>query len=177
MRAAAPASSSSWRVAPVADRLIAELGARDGARDGGRTQSPSGQDPNNPQPARRKLLLVDDSPTVRSLIKVFLMGRSYEFVEAEDGRVAMLVARSTPLDGAIVDLNMPTVDGLTFLRGLRASERPYMRDLPVILLTGDKSRDARRDGLAAGANAFLQKPVAKARLTDVLDVYLSPLKR
>src|SRR5207302_7933765 len=99
---------------------------------------------------------------------VFLMGRSFDFVEAVDGRAGLHLARSTALDGAIIDLNMPGVDGFTFLKQLRASERDYLRDLPVILLTGDKSKDARRDGLAAGANAFLQKPVAKARLTDIV---------
>jgi len=125
------------------------------------------------QPAPRRLLIADDSATVRSLIKVFLMGRGIEFVEAEDGRAGMQVARTTELDGAIIDLNMPTVDGLTFLRNLRASSRAYMRDLPVILLTADKSRDARRNGMAFGANAFLQKPVAKARLTDIVDLYMS----
>ena len=122
---------------------------------------------------KRTLLIVDDSATVRSLIKVFLMGRSYEFVEAADGRDAMLIARTTEIHGAVIDLNMPNVDGISFLRQLRSSNMARLRELPVILLTGDKSIDARRDGLAAGANAFLQKPVAKARLTDVVDVYLS----
>lgn len=126
-----------------------------------------------PAGASRTLLIVDDSATVRSLIKVFLMGRSYEFVEAEEGRGGMLLARTKTIDGAIVDLNMPGVDGIAFLRQLRGSDRPRLRDLPVIVLTSDKSKEARKDGLAAGANAFLQKPVAKARLTDVVDVYLS----
>jgi two-component system chemotaxis response regulator CheY len=120
----------------------------------------------------RRVLVVDDSATVRSLVKVFLMGQSLEFEEAADGHAGLQIARLTRLDAVIVDLNMPRMDGISFIKELRASDRAYLRTLPAILLTADKSPDAKKSGMAAGANAFVQKPVAKSSLQEVIEKLL-----
>jgi len=120
----------------------------------------------------RTVLLLDDSPTVRSLIKVFLMGRSLEFIETTDGHRALHLARLTRIDLAIVDVNMPRMDGLTFVRLLRNDERELKRRVPVMLLTGERDPELRRQGLLAGADTFLQKPVSSAGLAAAFDQLL-----
>ena len=125
----------------------------------------------------RTIMLLDDSPTARSLIKVFLMGRSLEFREFSDGHRALQVARLTRVDLAIVDVNMPLMDGITFVKQLRENERAYKRRIPVVLLTGEKDPEVRRQGLMVGADAFLQKPVSGAGIASVFDQLLPPDSR
>jgi two-component system chemotaxis response regulator CheY len=118
------------------------------------------------------VLLIDDSPTIRTIIKIYLMGRSFDFVEAEGGERGLQLARLMPIELVIADINMPGMDGLTFTKQLRADNNTKVRSLPVILLTGEKSEDLRTKGMEAGANAFIQKPVSSARLIEVVNQLL-----
>ncbi len=115
------------------------------------------------------ILLVDDSRTMREVLKVYLMGRKFDFIEADSGQRALHLLRLVPVKLVIVDLKMPKMDGLSFLRALRSSEMPQVRGLPVILVTGDKSEDVEQQALQAGANAFLQKPLNSERVLEVVD--------
>ena len=69
----------------------------------------------------------------------------------------------------IVDLKMPKMDGLAFLKNLRASDLPALRRVPVIMVTGEKSSEYQSRAMAAGANAFLQKPLDSRRATEAVD--------
>jgi two-component system, chemotaxis family, chemotaxis protein CheY len=119
-------------------------------------------------PAARTVLLVDDSSSIRSILKVYLMGLSAEVVDADGGERAFQIARLVPLSLVIADLNMPGMDGLALLRKLRTDGRANAK-VPVILLTGDKSEEARLKMAEAGANAVLYKPIAS-------DVLLTTIK-
>ncbi len=117
------------------------------------------------------VLLVDDSASVRAILQVFLMGLHPTFLEAEDGERALRVLRLSPVDLVIADVQMCPMDGITFVRTLRQSERPKLRAVPVIMLTGDRSESVRERGIDAGANAFVRKPVdPKALLRTIQDV-------
>jgi two-component system, chemotaxis family, chemotaxis protein CheY len=105
------------------------------------------------------VLLVDDSPSVRAILQVYLMGLQPSFLEAEDGERALRVLRLSPVDLVIADIQMTPMDGITFVRKLRQDERPRVRDVPVVMLTGDHSEAVREQGLGAGANAFVLKPI------------------
>ncbi|MDP9035585.1 MAG: response regulator [Myxococcota bacterium] len=118
------------------------------------------------------ILLVDDSKTMREVFKVYLMGRQFEFLEAEDGQRALRILRLLPVSLVIVDLKMPKMDGLAFLTHLRASERPALRLVPVILVTAEKSSEWEGAGQTAGANAFLQKPLDSKRAIEAVDRFL-----
>jgi two-component system chemotaxis response regulator CheY len=114
------------------------------------------------------VLLVDDSPSVRSILKVYLMGLHTTFLEAEDGERALRVLRLSPVDLVIADVQMVPMDGITFVQTLRSSSRPKLRDVPVVMLTSDRSAEVRERGLAAGASAFVHKPVdAKTLLRTI----------
>jgi two-component system, chemotaxis family, chemotaxis protein CheY len=114
------------------------------------------------------ILIIDDSPTIREIIKVYLMGRSWEFLDAESGDRGLNIARIMPVDLIIADVKMPGMDGLALTREIRADKNPNLRKVPVVLLTGEKSEDLREQGLQAGANAFLQKPVTSGKLKELV---------
>ena len=124
---------------------------------------------------RRRVLLVDDSATVRSLVRVFLMGRSLEFVDAADGAVALAIARTETIDLIIVDYNMPRMDGLAFVREIR-KDAAVCRT-PIIVLSADKTPSLRRDMLSSGAQEVLQKPVSKAFLGDAVERLIGAVAR
>jgi CheY-like chemotaxis protein len=120
----------------------------------------------------KRILIVDDSGTTRAVIKVHLTGRSLEFTEAQNAEQGLKMTSGVQL--VIADINMPGgMDGLEFVRKLRAHADQAIRKLPIILLTGDKSEELREKGLKAGANAFVHKPVSSARLVEVVDKLLN----
>ncbi len=105
----------------------------------------------------KKILVVDDSPTIRKLIGYVLRKKDYVTEEAEDGMDAMEKLSSSEIDLIIVDLNMPNMDGISFVRNLRNSY--YNLDLPVIMLTTTSDNDLKNEAYGAGVNMFLNKPI------------------
>ncbi|OPX98290.1 MAG: hypothetical protein A4E62_00433 [Syntrophorhabdus sp. PtaU1.Bin002] len=105
----------------------------------------------------RKILVVDDSPTIRKLVRYILKKKDYVVAEAEDGMDAMEKLGNLEADLVIVDLNMPNMDGIEFVKSLRSNY--YHVDTPVIMLTTTKDEKLRKDALEAGVNLFLNKPV------------------
>ena len=114
------------------------------------------------------VLLVDDSPSIRSILQIFLMGLKPSFLEAEDGERALRLIRLSPVDLVIADIQMSPMDSITFVRTLRQDERPRVRDVPVVMLTGDRSEGLREQGLEAGANAFVHKPIDPKTLLETI---------
>lgn len=121
----------------------------------------------------KRILLVDDSPSIRSLIRLFLVPHGYEFVEAESGERALSVLKIVPADLVIVDVNMPGMGGLEFIRQVRAHARAHVRGVSVMLLTGDSNEALQAEGAQLGANAFLSKPVQADRLNQLVGGLLS----
>jgi two-component system, chemotaxis family, chemotaxis protein CheY len=120
----------------------------------------------------RTVLIVDDSPTIRGFAKVFLKPLGVEVQEAEDGAQALEIVRKNLPAVAIVDVNMPGMDGLAFIREVRADGRAEIARLPVVLLTGDVNPDLREKGRAAGATDFLGKPLKGPELQAIVKRFL-----
>jgi len=119
------------------------------------------------------VLLVDDSPTVRNIVKIYLMNLKVSTVEADDATRALQILRLVPVSLVIADINMPGMDGITFVKEVRASAMPQVRSVPILLLTAEKNVDLRQKGTEAGANAFIQKPVSHHELTETVRQFLS----
>jgi two-component system chemotaxis response regulator CheY len=112
-----------------------------------------------------RVLVVDDSATQRSLIKVFLSGHQLEFVEAANGVAALQIARTDRhVDLIVTDLNMPEMDGVEFVRKLRKSNDDRLRAVPIIVLTAERAQEWFEQARAAGATAFCNKPVSRSDL-------------
>jgi CheY-like chemotaxis protein len=120
-----------------------------------------------------KVLLVDDSRTIRLLVKAYLVGRGYEFVETQDGREALGAIRQQTPDLVLCDVFMPGMNGWDFVCALRADSRQEVRSLPVILTSSKREEDIARRSLEVGANAFLRKPIAGERLVEAIDRLLA----
>ena len=113
-----------------------------------------------------KILLVDDTKTLTTLMRVYLMGWSMQFHDARDGATALHLARALKPDLVITDIKMPVMDGFQLCQAIR-SDRELART-PIILLTQLEDEASREKGLEAGATAFLKKPVSVENLRNVV---------
>lgn len=109
-----------------------------------------------------KVVIVDDTRTLLSLIQIYLMGWGLEFIEAHDGREGLRKIREHRPALVISDVKMPEMDGFELCAAVRADSA--LHDTPFVLLTSFGDESSRAKGRLVGASAFLTKPVAVADL-------------
>ncbi len=109
-----------------------------------------------------RVLIVDDTKTLRSVIQVYLVGQGWDFAEAQNGSEGLAKARALRPDLVISDVGMPVMDGFELCAAIRAD--PALRQTPVVLLTMLGDDVSRQRGVLVGADAFLTKPVGPAEL-------------
>ena len=119
----------------------------------------------------RRVLVVDDHPVNRRVIRLFLEPFECELVEAENGQVALERLAERPIDLVLMDVNMPVMDGLEATRRLR--QDPRLARLPVIALTADVMSAQIKTCLDAGCDAHVAKPIDLRNLLSVMDRCLS----
>jgi two-component system, cell cycle response regulator DivK len=119
----------------------------------------------------RKVLVADDNNASRELIREVLEMSGYDVVEAADGQDAVTAARENAIDLALVDVQMPRLDGYGVLRELRAD--PRLRGVPVAALTAFAMQGDRERALEAGFDAYITKPVDIAALRQEIRKLLS----
>src|SRR5215510_12217118 len=108
------------------------------------------------------ILTVDDSASMRQMVRYTLQGAGYEVVQAADGVEALEYARSYPASLVITDVNMPRMDGITLVRELRGL--PDYKFVPMLVLTTEATTERKQAGKAAGATGWLVKPFNPERL-------------
>jgi two-component system chemotaxis response regulator CheY len=111
------------------------------------------------------ILTVDDSASVRQMVKFTLSDAGYTVVEAVDGRDA-LSKLANPVNMVITDLNMPNLDGIGLIRKVRAN--PACKGIPIIMLTTESQESRKLEGKAAGATGWIVKPFATQQLLAVV---------
>ncbi len=115
-----------------------------------------------PPPLRRvmgaRVLLVDDNPVNRQVVKLFLAQLGPTIVEAVNGREALDLLAAQEFDIVLLDVHMPVMDGKETIRNIRASDKPW-RNIPVIALTADAMSGDRERYLGMGMSDYLSKPV------------------
>lgn len=111
----------------------------------------------------KHILMVDDSKTVRNLIAFIIKKEGFQVTTAEDGLDALeKLYASSSVDLIITDINMPRMDGFTFVRNLR--EQEAFRDVPIIILSTEGQEKDKEQGLSLGANLYMVKPAQPERL-------------
>jgi len=120
----------------------------------------------------QSVLVVDDEPMARMLLRLMLVRAGFEVIEAEDGASALsLVAARSP-DVVILDVMMPGMDGFEVCETLRRTRSK--RELPIVMLSAKTDHQSIRRGLDIGANSYLTKPISPEVLTNhVLEVLSS----
>jgi len=105
----------------------------------------------------RTILVVDDSPTIRKMVRAALGGlQDVEFIEAGSGLQAIETLAMHPVRMVVLDLNMPDMHGLDVLKFLRSHSQ--YRALPVMVLTTRGDESSREEVLEAGATSYMTKP-------------------
>lgn len=118
-----------------------------------------------------KILIVDDEPSIRSLVRDVLELEGHEIIEAPDGPTALAAVDSDDPDLMVLDIMMPGMSGLDVLRTLRRERSGS--DLPIILLTAAADDDTTWAGWTAGASVFLPKPFDPNHLLDWVERLLA----
>lgn len=117
--------------------------------------------------AKYRVLIVEDSPTMRQLL-VFALRRlrDIEIVEAQDGMDGLRKISNDHFDIALIDINMPVMDGLKLIRLIRDEES--LKQIPIIVVTTEGADEDRERALALGANEYLTKPIQANRVLAVV---------
>ena len=115
------------------------------------------------------VLVVDDEPMARTLLRLMLVRAGFEVVEAEDGYDALDKLKEDEPDVMILDVMMPGIDGFHVCETVRAA--PNTSNLPIIMLSAKTDLESVKRGLRLGANKYLTKPISPEELTrQVRDV-------
>jgi two-component system chemotaxis response regulator CheY len=117
--------------------------------------------------AKHRVLIVEDSPTMRQLL-VFALRRlrDVEIVEAQDGMDGLRRVSSDHFDIALIDINMPVMDGLKLIRLMRGEDA--LKTIPIVVITTEGASEDRERAMALGANEYLTKPIQANRVLEVV---------
>ena len=120
----------------------------------------------------KTILIVDDSASVRQVVGIALRGAGYDVIEGRDGVDALSKLTGQKVHLIISDVNMPNMDGITFLKNVK--QMPAYRFTPVIMLTTESQEAKKREGQAAGAKAWVVKPFQPAQLLGAVEKLVLP---
>jgi two-component system, chemotaxis family, chemotaxis protein CheY len=113
-----------------------------------------------------KVLIVDDSITMRQMVAFTLEKAGHVVCSANDGAEALLACEAEPFDLIITDMNMPNMNGLELIKALRV--QPNTKSKPILVLTTEADAQMKAAGRAAGATGWIVKPFNPQALIDVL---------
>jgi two-component system, chemotaxis family, chemotaxis protein CheY len=120
----------------------------------------------------KTVLTIDDSASMRQMVKLTLSGAGYRVLEAEDGPKGLAAARGNGIDLVLTDLNMPGMDGLSVIRELR--KLATYTGVPIILLTTESDAARKQEAKAAGATGWITKPFQPDQLIAVAKKVMGP---
>ena len=114
----------------------------------------------------KTILCVDDSASIRQMVKLTLSGAGYAVVQANDGADGLAKARAAPADLVVTDLNMPVMNGIGMIRELR--KLSSYRGVPIIFLTTESDAAMKQEAKMAGATGWITKPFQQEQLVAVV---------
>ncbi len=120
----------------------------------------------------KTILVVDDSASIRQVVGIALRGAGYDVIEASDGQDALSKMTGQKISLIISDVNMPNMDGITFLKNVKA--HASYKFTPVIMLTTEAGQDKMAEGKAAGAKAWVVKPFQPPQMLDAVAKLVLP---
>ncbi|SDH34320.1 two-component system, chemotaxis family, response regulator CheY [Pseudomonas flavescens] len=115
----------------------------------------------------KTILIVDDSSSMRQLVRMTLSGAGHQVIEAVDGRDALTKLNGQKINLVISDVNMPNLDGIGLVKAIKAKNE--YRFTPIVMLTTESEQGKKAEGQAAGAKAWIVKPFQPAQLLAAVD--------
>jgi CheY-like chemotaxis protein len=119
---------------------------------------------------KRTILVVEDNERNRKLLRTILKFRGFEVVECDDGAPALELARKHKPALVLMDIQLPTMDGITALGQLRGDATT--KDIPVVAVTASVTPNEREKVLAAGFNAYIGKPIDVDAFGEIVDRFV-----
>lgn len=120
----------------------------------------------------KTVLIVDDSASIRQVVSITLKGAGYDVIEGNDGKDALSKLDGRKVHLIISDVNMPNMDGITFLKNVK--QLPAYKFTPVIMLTTEAGEAKKEEGRAAGAKAWVVKPFQPAQMLTAVSKLILP---
>ncbi|HJV89194.1 MAG TPA: response regulator [Holophagaceae bacterium] len=120
----------------------------------------------------KTILIIDDSTSLRQVVNITLTNAGYEVVEACDGKDALTKLDGRKIHLMICDVNMPNMDGITFLKEAKQDAR--YKFTPIIMLTTEAGEDKKKEGQAAGAKAWVVKPFRPEQMLAAVSKLILP---
>lgn len=114
----------------------------------------------------KTILIIDDSASLRQVVNIALKSAGYEVLEAVDGQDALAKLTGQKVHLIICDLNMPNMDGITFIKELKKSSQ--YKFTPIIMLTTESQESKKQEAQAAGARAWVVKPFQPAQMLNAV---------
>jgi two-component system chemotaxis response regulator CheY len=112
------------------------------------------------------VLTVDDSRTIREMLRLTLTDAGYRVVQAEDGMHGLEVLSGEAPDVIVTDINMPRLDGFGFIEEVRGD--PRHRAVPILVLTTESDAEKKNRARMAGATGWIVKPFNPVKLVDAI---------
>ena len=122
---------------------------------------------------KKKILSVDDSPSVRKLVEYTLKSKGFQVASAEDGVAALEIMANEKFDAIVLDINMPRMNGLEFLEKVKSNDA--YASIPVIMLTTEGQEEDQDKALDLGATAYIVKPFKPTLLLRIVDKTLASI--
>lgn len=120
----------------------------------------------------KTIMIIDDSASIRQVVNLTLKKSGYDAIEAIDGKDALGKLDGQKINLIICDVNMPNMDGITFLRELK--QNPGYKFTPVIMLTTESQEAKMQEGKAAGAKAWVVKPFKPENMLSAIEKLILP---
>lgn len=114
----------------------------------------------------KTILVVDDSSSLRQVVKMTLQGAGYDVIEASDGQEALSLLDGRRIHMVVCDVNMPNMDGIAFVRA--SKQLAAYRFLPILMLTTESQASKQEEGRMAGAKAWMLKPFSPSSLLTAI---------
>lgn len=124
--------------------------------------------------SKKKVLVIDDDLVVEKLVTTLLQSRSYNVITASDGVKGLEKAKNECPDLILLDIVMPIMDGYEVCDELKKDKDT--KEIPIIMLTSEESREAIKSAYQAGANDYIVKPIILTMLLTKIDKFLSKHK-
>ncbi len=120
---------------------------------------------------KKRILIADDSPTIRKFVTLSLKMNGFDILAAQDGMEALELLPSNKVDLIITDLNMPNLDGFEFIKSVRENEQ--YKEIPIIILSSLDRKDDIERGLKIGADSYLIKPFNQKLVLYEISKYIN----